>query len=214
MAPTNVLEARDTTSRSTPSRPAPSLNDGSAVTQAFHATRPAPLGLDEPTRRTSIDLLNQLLADTMSLRDLYKKHHWQVSGPTFYQLHLLFDKHAEELDGLIDTLAERIQLLGGVSLAMAHDVAETTRIARPPRGREDPAAQLRRLVAAHEQILIAAREAAEKTDQAGDSGTNDLLISSLIRTNELQVWFVNEHLFSVPLVSRWDDAENGDTAHE
>ena len=76
--------------------------------------------------------LNQLLADTITLRDLYKKHHWQVAGPTFYQLHLLFDKHSEEQNELVDAIAERIQLLGGVSLAMAPDVAETTLIPRPP----------------------------------------------------------------------------------
>lgn len=210
MAPTHVFDT-ERFHQPAATRSPQALNDGSSVIQAFHATRSMPLGLDEETRRTSIDLLNPLLADTITLRDLYKKHHWQVSGPTFYQLHLLYDKHAGELDALIDTMGERIQLLGGVTLVMAHDIAETTRIVRPPRGREDPAAQLRRLVAAHEQILVAAREAADQTAQSGDSGSNDFLVSSLIRTNELQVWFIHEHLFSVPLVSRWDGASEGDT---
>ena len=74
-----------------------------------------PLQLDEPVRLEMTEQLNLLLADTMTLRDLYKKSHWQVAGPTFYQLHLLFDKHYEEQSELVDTIAERIQLLGGIS---------------------------------------------------------------------------------------------------
>ena len=100
--------------------------------QAFGSVVPMPLALAEDVRRASADNLNQLLADTITLRDLYKKHHWQVSGPTFYQLHLLFDKHFNEQSELVDLLAERIMMLGGVSVAMSADVAETTLIPRPP----------------------------------------------------------------------------------
>jgi len=135
-----------------------------------------------------------------TLRDMYKKHHWQVAGTTFYQLHLLFDKHHEEQDELVDTIAERIQLLGGVSIAMAADVAETTIIPRPPRGREEVAVQISRLLDAHEFILKEAHTMAKEADEAGDDGTNDLLISDLIRLNELQVWFLAEHLVAVPLI--------------
>ena len=156
-----------------------------------------PIGLDEKTRAAS---LNQILADTITLRDLYKKHHWQVSGHTFYQLHLLFDKHAEEQGELVDEIAERIMLLGGISIAMAHDVAETTRIPRPPTGREEVPVQIARLLAAHEIILKASREAAEEAAEMGDDGTNDLLISDVVRTNELQTWFVAEHVVDTPLV--------------
>jgi starvation-inducible DNA-binding protein len=130
----------------------------------------------------------------MTLRDMYKKHHWQVAGPTFYQLHLLFDKHFGEQVELVDTIAERIQTLGGVAIAMAHDVAETTRINRPPRGREDATLQLFRLLEAHELIIAETREAADAADQNGDQGTNDVLVSNVLRTNELQVWFITEQL--------------------
>jgi starvation-inducible DNA-binding protein len=147
----------------------------------------------------SVNNLNQILADTMTLRDMYKKHHWQVAGSTFYQLHLLFDKHHGEQDELVDTIAERIQLLGGVSIAMAADVAETTIIPRPPRGREEVPVQISRLLEAHEFILKEARTMAREASEAGDDGTNDLLVSDLIRTNELQVWFLAEHLVAVPL---------------
>jgi starvation-inducible DNA-binding protein len=159
-----------------------------------------PIALDEQARKASADSLNQILADTMTLRDLYKKHHWQVSGHTFYQLHLLFDKHYEEQAELVDAIAERIQLLGGLAIAMAPDIAELTRIERPPRGREEVPVQISRLLEAHELILKEVREAAEKASDAGDEGTNDLLISEVLRTNELQVWFVAEHVVDTPLV--------------
>ena len=158
-----------------------------------------PIALSEQACKESVANLNQLLADTITLRDLYKKHHWQVAGPTFYQLHLLFDKHYEQQNELVDAIAERIQLLGGVSLAMAHDVAETTLIPRPPRGREEAPVQISRLLHAHEIILKEARTMARLAAEQGDDGTNDLIVSDVIRGNELQVWFVAEHVVDVPL---------------
>ena len=163
-------------------------------------THALPLDLEEPVRVQITNQLNQLLADTMTLRDLYKKCHWQVAGPTFYQLHLLFDKHYGEQNELVDSIAERIQLLGGVSLAMAADVAETTRIERPPRGREKVPIQLSRLIDAHQIIIQQARPLARRASELGDDGTNDLVVSDVLRTNELQIWFLSEHLVDVPLV--------------
>jgi starvation-inducible DNA-binding protein len=163
-----------------------------------------PLELEEPVRLEMTEKLNQLLADTMTLRDLYKKSHWQVAGPTFYQLHLLFDKHYGEQVELVDTIAERIQLLGGLSLAMAADVAETTQIERPPRGREEVPVQLSRLLDAHKIIIGECRELAERASKLGDDGTNDLAVSDVLRTNELQVWFVSEHLVDMPLTEARD----------
>src|SRR6267154_3808496 len=159
-----------------------------------------PLDLEEPVRLEMTEQLNQLLADTMTLRDLYKKSHWQVSGATFYQLHLLFDKHYEEQSEIVDAIAERIQLLGGISIAMAADVAELTRIPRPPKGREEVPVQLSRLLDAHEIILSHCRELAERANKLGDAGTNDMVVSDVLRTGELQVWFVSEHLVEAPLV--------------
>ncbi len=159
-----------------------------------------PLELEEPVRLEMTEQLNQLLADTMTIRDLYKKSHWQVAGPTFYQLHLLYDKHHDEQAELVDSIAERIQLLGGVSLAMAADVAETTQIERPPRGREEIPVQLSRLVDAHQIIIRQSRTLARRASALGDDGTNDLVVSEVLRTNELQTWFLSEHLVNVPLV--------------
>jgi starvation-inducible DNA-binding protein len=159
-----------------------------------------PLGLEEPVRLEMSEQLNLLLADTMTLRDLYKKSHWQVAGPTFYQLHLLFDKHYGEQAELVDAIAERVQLLGGVSIAMAADVAETTRITRPPRGREEVPVQISRLLDAHQIIILETRKLARRASQIGDDGSNDFLISEVLRTNELQVWFLSEHIVKEPLV--------------
>jgi starvation-inducible DNA-binding protein len=181
-------------------------------TQAFGQLVQMPLALDDKARQQNVERLNQILADTITLRDLYKKHHWQVAGHTFYQLHLLFDKHFEEQATLVDQIAERIQLLGGISLAMAADVAETTKIPRPPRGREPVPVQISRLLEAHEIVLKAAREAAEEAEENKDLGTNDLLVSNVIRTNELQVWFVAEHVVDAPVVKTEDAPVSGKSA--
>jgi len=174
--------------------------------QKFGTVIDRPLSLDHRVRLDSIENLNQILADTMALRDLYKKHHWQVSGPMFYQLHLLFDKHFGEQAGLVDTIAERIQTLGGVAIAMAQDVAETTRVTRPPRGREAVAVQLFRLLQAHELIIAEARDAAHVAAANGDDGTNDLLVSDVLRLNEFQVWWISEHLAGAGLIVERESA--------
>jgi starvation-inducible DNA-binding protein len=159
-----------------------------------------PHRLDEKVRQEMVSKLNQLLADSIQLRDMYKKHHWQVSGPTFYQLHLLFDKHFEEQVELVDTIAERIQLLGGVSIAMGGDVAQLTKIQNPPRGREEVPVQISRLLEAHKIIMQDCHDIAQAADDAGDDGTNDMAVSDILRPNELQSWFINQHLVEMPLI--------------
>ena len=189
------------------SRAKPLLHQNAREIQPYGKIARLPIALDEKVCAGSVENLNQILADTITIRDLYKKHHWQVAGHTFYQIHLLFDKHYGEQNELVDTIAERVQSLGGISLAMAADVAETTMIPRPPRGREEVPVQLSRLLEAHEIILKEARAMARQASEAGDDGTNDLLVSDIIRTNELQVWFLAEHLVDVPLV-RSDQAKS------
>lgn len=181
-------------------RARPILHQHAREIQAYGKIAKLPIALDEKVCAESCTNLNQILADTITIRDMYKKHHWQVAGMTFYQTHLLFDKHYGEQNELVDSLAERIQSLGGISLAMAPDVAETTIIPRPPRGREELPVQISRLLEAHETILKEARAMAKQASDSGDDGTNDLLVSDVIRTNELQVWFLAEHLVDVPLV--------------
>jgi len=169
--------------------------------QPYGTVSEIPIGLDASVRQEIAGALNQILADTLTIRDLYKKAHWQVSGPTFYQLHLLFDKHYSEQLELVDTLAERIQTLGGISIAMSHDVAETTKISRVPRGREDVPTQISRLLDAHEHIIGEVREIARRADEMDDLGTNDLLVGDVLRVNEMQVWFLSEHLKNTRLLA-------------
>lgn len=178
----------------------PRIHQSAREIQAYGTvTSMMTLELEEPVRLEMTEQLNLLLADTMTLRDLYKKSHWQVAGPTFYQLHLLFDKHFDEQVEIVDKIAERIQLLGGVALAMAADVAETTRIPRAPRGREEAPVQISRLLDAHQVVIRHCRQLARRASQLGDDGTNDLVVSDVLRANELQAWFLSEHLVEVPL---------------
>jgi starvation-inducible DNA-binding protein len=158
-----------------------------------------PHPLDAKVRSQMCEKLNQLLADSIVLRDMYKKHHWQVAGPTFYQLHLLFDKHFDEQVEIVDTIAERIQLLGGVTIAMGGDCAKVTSIPAPPRGREEVPVQISRLLEAHKIIMQQCHDIAEAADKAGDDGTNDLVVSDVLRANELQSWFIGNHLVEMPL---------------
>jgi starvation-inducible DNA-binding protein len=190
-----ILDAEEVLRQASPSV----HQHGNEIQPYGHLIR-MPIALAESACKESVENLNQLLADTMTLRDLYKKHHWQVSGPTFYQLHLLFDKHYGEQSELIDSIAERVQLLGGVSIAMAPDVAETTLIPRPPKGREPVPVQISRLLHAHETVLKEARTMARLAAKNDDEGTNDLLVSDVIRTNELQVWFLAEHVVDAPVL--------------
>jgi starvation-inducible DNA-binding protein len=178
----------------------PWLHQQGEEIQAFGTVRQFPLGIPDEARMHSCQRLNQLLADTQILYALYKKHHWLMRGATFYQLHLLLDKHAGEQLGLVDNLAERVQTLGGVAVGDPRHVAELTRVPRPPDGCEEVPAMLSRLLEAHEMILSDAHDAATQVAELGDDGTNDLLVSGVIRTGELQAWFLAEHLVDTPLV--------------
>lgn len=199
------MPKRDGASRQTIINAQPRIHQRAKEIQPYGTVSHAlPLELEEDVRLEMTEQLNQLLADVMTLRDLYKKSHWQVAGPTFYQLHLLFDKHFNEQVEIVDTIAERIQLLGGVSLAMAPDVAETTRIERPPRGREEVPVQISRLLDAHQIIIGHCRSLAKRASTVGDDGTNDMILSDVLRPNELQAWFLSEHLVDMPLVHAGD----------
>ena len=178
----------------------PQLYQHGQVIQEYGTLRLLPIALAHDARLQSCQLLNQILADTMILYSLYKKHHWQMHGPTFYQLHLLLDKHAAEQLALVDMLAERVQMLGGVAIADPRHVAELTTIDRPPSGVEEVPAMLSRLLSAHEAIITEVRAAIAQTAQSGDGGSNDLLIGDILRTHEQQVWGVAEHLVETPLV--------------
>jgi starvation-inducible DNA-binding protein len=178
----------------------PWLHQQGVEVQRFGTVRQFPIGLSYDARMYSSERLNRVLANTQILHALYKKHHWLMRGPTFYQLHLLLDKHADEQLELVDMIAERVQTLGGVAVGDPRHVAEITTIPRPPNGVEEVPAMLSRLLEAHETILIDAHDAAARTAEMSDDGSNDLLVSDVIRTGELQAWFLAEHLVDTPLV--------------
>ena len=178
----------------------PLLHQKGVEIQKFGTLRELPLALDTNIRSENCELLNQVLADTIILYHLYKKHHWLMRGHTFYQLHLLLDKHAGEQIELIDTIGERVQTLGGVAIADPRHVAEITKIERPPNGVEEVPVMLSRLLEAHEVIISEVRNAIKRTADNDDEGSNDLLVSQVLRTHETQVWFLAEHLVDTPLV--------------
>jgi len=178
----------------------PRLHQHGREIQEFGSVKQFPLGLSYDARMLSCEQVNQILADSQILYAMYKKHHWHMRGPTFYQLHLLLDKHAQEQLALVDVLAERIQTLGGVALGDPRHVGELTSIERPPDGVEEVPVMLSRLLDAHEKILIHAHAAAARAAETGDDGTNDMLVSQVVRTGELQAWFLSEHLVDTPLV--------------
>jgi starvation-inducible DNA-binding protein len=165
-----------------------------APMQSFDDLADRRIALARKVRAESVAALNLVLADSIALRDLYKKHYWQTSGAMFFELRRLFDQHHQEQSELVDAIAERIQTLGGVSIAAAADVVETTMLERPPRDREEPSLQLGRQIDAHERVLYGARAAAWRAEELGDDGTHDILVGEVIRTNEKQAWFIQEHL--------------------
>jgi starvation-inducible DNA-binding protein len=191
--------SRTSANRSGPS-PEPRLGQRDGELQRFGSLRQLPIALSAEARAESCQLLNEILADTMILTALYKKSHWNVAGPTFYQLHLLFDKHYEEQAELVDEIAERVQMLGGISVGDPRHAAELTTIERPPDGAEEVPVVIDRLLAAHETIIEKVRAAIDRTEESGDWGSNDLLMSDVLRRNEMQVWFVSEHVVDVQLV--------------
>ena len=181
--------------------PDPNLDASAPQIQAFGTLRSLPIGLPDKARTSSCTALNEILADSMVLYALYKKHHWLVAGPTFYQLHLLFDKHAEEQNEIIDVLAERVQSLGGIAVGDPRHAAELTTIPRAPDGAEEVSVMIDRTLRAHETIIKKVRAAIKATEESEDWGSNDVLMSDVLRRHELQVWFLAEHVVDVPLLT-------------
>ena len=130
------------------------------------------------------------------MRDPYKKSHWQTSGSSFYERHLLFDRHYDQHCEWMDAIGERVRILGGVSRILACDVHEESRLTSTPSGVESAHLQLARLVDSHEFFLEEARPMTKEASDRGDEGTSDLIVSQLIRGHEAQRWFVTRHLDS------------------
>jgi len=200
MAPKTPVPSR-TNGHTRRRSPQPKLDLAGPEIQRFDTLRALPIGLPDKAKASSCRLLNEILADSMVLYALYKKHHWLLAGPTFYQLHLLFDKHAEEQNEIIDLVAERVQSLGGIAVGDPRHAAELTSIPRPPDGAEEVAVMIDRTLRAHETIIEKVRAGIKTTEESEDWGSNDILMSDVLRRHELQVWFLAEHVVDVPLVT-------------
>ena len=200
MATTRTPRPRSASRNGNSRSPEPRLRASAPELQRFGTLRNLPIALKSKARSESCELLNEILADSMVLYALYKKNHWLVAGPTFYQLHLLFDKHYEEQGELVDLLAERVQSLGGIAVGDPRHAAELTTIPRPPDGAEEVSVMIDRTLEAHEIIIRKVRAAIKATEESEDWGSNDLLMGDVLRRHELQVWFLAEHVVAVPLV--------------
>ena len=200
MAKTTTRSHKARSSNGRKPSPQPHMGQQASEIQQYGTLRLVPIALAAEARAESSQVLNEILADTTILYAMYKKHHWLVSGPTFYQLHLLFDKHAEEQLQLVDLLAERVQSLGGIAVGDPRHAAELTTIPRPPDGAEPVPVMIDRLLDAHETIIEKVRTGIKVTDENEDYGTNDLLMGDVLRRHELQVWFISEHVVEMPLV--------------
>ena len=159
----------------------PRLHQHAKELQAYGTLTQYDLALGHDARAYSVSALNQLLADTIVLRDMYKKHHWQVSGPTFYQLHLLFDKHLGEAQvghrRSCSPSACRGASVGSLAGHGGRRFPSVTKIPRPPRGpragvgADLPARRAHSIKSSSN--LPASAEAGLR--ELGDDGTNDLI---------------------------------------
>ena len=149
--------------------------------------------LPEATRKAIVDMLNGELANAIDLSLQAKQAHWNVRGPDFYQLHLLFDKVYEATQEFVDLIAERATSLGGVAEGAAEVVTKRTTLPRYPltiKGGREHVDALSKSLAAFAKI---ARRAIDQADELRDKDTADLF-TEISREVDKQLWFVEAHL--------------------
>jgi len=144
-------------------------------------------------RESMVGLLNQQLADTLDLYTQVKQAHWNVKGPNFIALHELFDKLAEDLEGPVDDMAERITALGGVARGTARIAAQQSRLPEFPRGRIEGMAAVTALADRYAALAASTRSAIETAGKEGDADTSDLF-TGISRGLDKALWFLEAHL--------------------
>lgn len=144
---------------------------------------------DEVTEK-SCRLLQPVFANSMFMQQLYKKYHWHVQGDNFYELHILFDKHAEEHTAISNSVAERIRTLGGVVESMPQDILTNTTLSEHGEPGKDSKHMVENLLATHEKFIIGIRDAVKELTDSGDSGTVNLITNDILMKHELQVWLL------------------------
>jgi len=150
------------------------------------------IGIDEKSRKQVADGLSRLLADTYTLYLMTHNFHWNVTGPMFQTLHLMFETQYNELWLATDTVAERIRALGFTAPATYSEFAKRTSIAEP-NGIPEATAMVRQLVEGHETVIRTAREILSEAEKANDQVTVDLLTQRL-QTHEKTAWMLRSLL--------------------
>jgi starvation-inducible DNA-binding protein len=161
---------------------------GAATARAYTSN----VGVPESNRQALTTLLNLRLADTTDLHSQVKWAHWNVKGKDFYQLHLLFDSIAGHLEDHIDTIAERINALGGVAHGTVRETAAKSSIKEADLGASDGPEMLKFLVHNVAQVANALRQAIQESDDLDDAATVDLF-TTMTREMDKDLWFLEAH---------------------
>jgi starvation-inducible DNA-binding protein len=155
-----------------------------------HTTR---VSLSEKSRAETVKLLNASLATTLDLQTQTKQAHWNVAGPQFYQLHLLFDKLAEDGEEAVDLIAERILQIGGTALGTARVAAKESILDEYPHDIVDGRSHVEALTERFAAAANHSREMIDKTDDLDDQATSDLY-TQVTRIFDKDLWMLEAHL--------------------
>lgn len=161
-----------------------------AKTQPLYKTR---IDMPEADRVKTIEILNKTLAATLDLKTQVKQAHWNVKGWDFYQLHLLFDEIAGEIEEYTDLFAERITTLGGYANGTARDAAQNSVLPEYPHDAIGSVEHLNALAERMAQFAKLVRDAIARTADLGDATTSDVY-TEVSRTIDKRLWFIEAHL--------------------
>jgi len=148
--------------------------------------------LSANAKSVAIDLLNARLADAIDLALLTKQAHWNLKGPEFIAIHEMIDTFRTDIDGHVDTMAERVVQLGGTALGTTQVVAKTTTLAPYPTNIYKIRDHLHALIERYGQVANATRKAIDQADDAGDKDTADIF-TEVSRALDKALWFLEAH---------------------
>ena len=149
--------------------------------------------LNSNTKKVSIEVLNARLADGIDLALLTKQAHWNIKGPQFIALHEMIDSFRTEIDGHVDTMAERIVQLGGTALGTTQTVGKASTLAPYPTDIYQSKDHLAALIERYGKAANSVRAAIGQTDEAGDKDTADIL-TAYSRALDKSLWFLEAHI--------------------